>query len=161
MPTNDLTNRLKLLISKHPDLITTTLSNIFTMRLIGNKTQGDIVNDDASVFSDMLPGLARSAARTLNGLVATKLLANAGKFFGTGHANYFEGATTNLQASSLATAIKMLRQMKDVRLRKVSRLWSDQRDAALRTRSAGDSNCAIDLFGNRSKRAVMPRLSHP
>ena len=38
----DFTNRLKLLISKHPDLITTTLSNIFTMRLIGNKTHGDL-----------------------------------------------------------------------------------------------------------------------
>lgn len=34
--------RLKLLISKNPDLITTTLSNIFTMRLIGNKTHGDL-----------------------------------------------------------------------------------------------------------------------
>lgn len=34
--------RLKLLISKHPDLITITLSNIFTMRLIGNKTHGDL-----------------------------------------------------------------------------------------------------------------------
>ncbi len=38
----DFTIRLKLLISKHPDLITTTLSNIFTMRLIGNKTHGDL-----------------------------------------------------------------------------------------------------------------------
>ena len=38
----DFTTRLKLLISKHPDLITTTLSNIFTMRLIGNKTHGDL-----------------------------------------------------------------------------------------------------------------------
>jgi len=38
----DFINRLKLLISKHPDLITTTLSNIFTMRLIGNKTHGDL-----------------------------------------------------------------------------------------------------------------------
>ena len=38
----DFTNRLKLLISKRPDLITTTLSNIFTMRLIGNKTHGDL-----------------------------------------------------------------------------------------------------------------------
>ena len=38
----DFTGRLKLLISKHPDLITTTLSNIFTMRLIGNKTHGDL-----------------------------------------------------------------------------------------------------------------------
>lgn len=38
----DFTNRLKLLVSKHPDLITTTLSNIFSMRIIGNKTHGDL-----------------------------------------------------------------------------------------------------------------------
>src|SRR5712692_2074361 len=38
----DFTARLKLLVSKHPTLITTTLSNIFTMRLIGNKTHGDL-----------------------------------------------------------------------------------------------------------------------
>lgn len=41
-PYKDFTQRLKLLISKHPDLITITLSNIFTMRLIGNKTHGDL-----------------------------------------------------------------------------------------------------------------------
>lgn len=41
-PYHDFTQRLKLLISKHPALITTTLSNIFTMRLIGNKTHGDL-----------------------------------------------------------------------------------------------------------------------
>ncbi len=38
----EFTNRLKLLVSKHPTLITLTLSNIFTMRLIGNKTHGDL-----------------------------------------------------------------------------------------------------------------------
>lgn len=38
----DFTNRLKVLIGKRPDLITATLSNIFTMRLIGNKTHGDL-----------------------------------------------------------------------------------------------------------------------
>lgn len=38
----DFINRFKLLIGKYPDLITTTLSNIFTMRLIGNKTHGDL-----------------------------------------------------------------------------------------------------------------------
>ena len=38
----DFTARLKLLVGKHPDLIATTLSNIFTMRLIGNKTHGDL-----------------------------------------------------------------------------------------------------------------------
>ena len=45
MPTNayrDFTTRLTLLVSKHPKLIITTLSNIFTMRLIGNKTHGDL-----------------------------------------------------------------------------------------------------------------------
>jgi len=41
-PYIDFTTRLKLLVSKHPTLITTTLSNIFTMRLIGNKTHGDL-----------------------------------------------------------------------------------------------------------------------
>ena len=72
-----------------------------------------IIDDDASVFSDVIPGLARAAMRSLNSLVSTKLLANAGSFFSTGNSNYFDGAATNLQASSLATAIKMLRQMKD------------------------------------------------
>ena len=38
----DFTSRLKLLVGKQPELITTTLSNIFTMRLIGNKTHGDL-----------------------------------------------------------------------------------------------------------------------
>lgn len=73
----------------------------------------DFLNDDAGVFSDVIPGLARAAMRTLNSLVARIVLANAGSFFSTGNLNYFEGAATNLQASSLATAIQMLRQMKD------------------------------------------------
>lgn len=38
----DFIKRLRILIEKHPDLIVTTLSNIFTMRLIGNKTHGDL-----------------------------------------------------------------------------------------------------------------------
>lgn len=41
-PYKDFTARLKLLIGKNPHLVTTTLSNIFTMRLIGNKTHGDL-----------------------------------------------------------------------------------------------------------------------
>ena len=41
-PYKDFTDRLRILARKHPDLITTTLSNIFTMRLIGNKTHGDL-----------------------------------------------------------------------------------------------------------------------
>lgn len=38
----DFTRRLRLLARKHPNLITTTLSNIFPMRLIENKTHGDL-----------------------------------------------------------------------------------------------------------------------
>jgi len=41
-PYKDFTDRLKLLVRKYPNLIITTLSNIFTMRLIGNKTHGDL-----------------------------------------------------------------------------------------------------------------------
>lgn len=41
-PYKEFTARLKLLIGKNPHLVTTTLSNIFTMRLIGNKTHGDL-----------------------------------------------------------------------------------------------------------------------
>lgn len=41
-PYKDFTERLTLLVSKHTTLITTTLSNVFTMRLIGNKTHGDL-----------------------------------------------------------------------------------------------------------------------
>ncbi len=39
---SDFVKRFSLLIQKHPQLIITTLSNIFTMRLIGNKTHGDL-----------------------------------------------------------------------------------------------------------------------
>ena len=49
-PYKDFTTRLKLLTSKHPQLITTTLSNIFTMRLIENKTHGDLAEIAVSEF---------------------------------------------------------------------------------------------------------------
>lgn len=46
----DFTARFKLLIGKHPELITITLGNIFTMRLIGNKTHGDLAEIAISEF---------------------------------------------------------------------------------------------------------------
>ncbi len=46
----DFTKRFKLLISKHPELIAMTLGNIFTMRLIGNKTHGDLAEIAISEF---------------------------------------------------------------------------------------------------------------
>lgn len=47
---SDFTRRLKLLASRNPRLITMTLSNIFTMRLIGNKTHGDLAEIAISEF---------------------------------------------------------------------------------------------------------------
>ena len=49
-PYKDFIERVKLLISKHPHLITITLSNIFTMRIIGNKTHGDMAEIAISEF---------------------------------------------------------------------------------------------------------------
>jgi hypothetical protein len=47
---NDFVIRLKHLITKNSHLIKTTLSNIFTMRLIGNKTHGDLAEIGISEF---------------------------------------------------------------------------------------------------------------
>jgi hypothetical protein len=41
-PFEDFRQRFKLMVSKQPHLLVNTLSNIFTMRLIGNKTHGDL-----------------------------------------------------------------------------------------------------------------------
>lgn len=46
----DFIKRFGLLIKKYPTLITMTLSNIFTMRLIGNKTHGDLAEIAISEF---------------------------------------------------------------------------------------------------------------
>ena len=47
---DDFVVRFKHLITKNPHLIKTTLSNIFTMRLIGNKTHGDLAEIGISEF---------------------------------------------------------------------------------------------------------------
>lgn len=46
----DFVSRFTLMIKKNPELIKTTLSNIFTMRLIGNKTHGDLAEIGISEF---------------------------------------------------------------------------------------------------------------
>lgn len=46
----DFAARFKLLVAKNPHLIVTTLSNIFTMRLVGNKTHGDLAEIGIAEF---------------------------------------------------------------------------------------------------------------
>ena len=43
-------NRLALLHKRYPDLLKTTLANIFTMRYIGNKTHGDMAEIGITEF---------------------------------------------------------------------------------------------------------------
>src|SRR3989344_279142 len=49
-PYQDFKDRFKLLASKHRHLVVNTLSNIFTMRLIGNKTHGDLAEIGMAEF---------------------------------------------------------------------------------------------------------------
>lgn len=49
-PYKDFKERFKLLASKHRHLVVNTLSNIFTMRLIGNKTHGDLAKIGIAEF---------------------------------------------------------------------------------------------------------------
>jgi hypothetical protein len=49
-PYNDFKQRFKLLASKEHRLVVNTLSNIFTMRLIGNKTHGDLAEIGIAEF---------------------------------------------------------------------------------------------------------------
>ncbi|GHT13194.1 hypothetical protein AGMMS4956_08990 [Bacteroidia bacterium] len=49
-PYNEFKQRFKLLVSKERHLVVNTLSNIFTMRLIGNKTHGDLAEIGIAEF---------------------------------------------------------------------------------------------------------------
>ena len=49
-PYQDFKDRFKLLVSKQRHLVVNTLSNIFTMRLIGNKTHGDLAEIGIAEF---------------------------------------------------------------------------------------------------------------
>jgi hypothetical protein len=49
-PYNEFKQRFKLLVSKERRLVVNTLSNIFTMRLIGNKTHGDLAEIGIAEF---------------------------------------------------------------------------------------------------------------
>lgn len=50
MDYQDFIKRLSILIKKNPELMTMTLSNIFTIRQIGNKTHGDLAEIAISEF---------------------------------------------------------------------------------------------------------------
>lgn len=74
-------------------------------------TRQDLINDDLNAFADNAKALGRKAvhSREKTLFAALNATGNGASFFTTARANYFEGAATNLQSSSLATAVQMFR----------------------------------------------------
>ncbi|NBW11140.1 MAG: hypothetical protein EBR82_24230 [Caulobacteraceae bacterium] len=73
----------------------------------------DIINDDLGALTSVPMRLGRGAATRLNTVFWTEFLADVTTFFTTGRGNYFEGSTTNLQSSSLKTAVEKFRKQTD------------------------------------------------
>lgn len=71
----------------------------------------DMVNDDLNAFADNAKALGRKAihSREKTLFAALNATGNGASFFTTARANYFEGASSNLQSSSLSTAVQMFR----------------------------------------------------
>ncbi len=73
-------------------------------------TRQDIVNDDLQWLTEIPAEFARQSARSLADLVYSKLMGNAGSFFGTANGNYLEGADTALSVDALQLAVKSFRE---------------------------------------------------
>lgn len=75
-------------------------------------TRTHIRNDDMGAFANIRTRLGRGAALAINDVFWAEFLNNS-SFFTSGRNNYFEGAATNLQSSSLQTAEQMLMDQTD------------------------------------------------
>ncbi|MCI0642338.1 MAG: Mu-like prophage major head subunit gpT family protein [Gemmataceae bacterium] len=134
-----------------------------------------IIDDDQQVFSDVVPGFVRAAARSLNNLVATVILANSAggaAFWTLARLNYQEGAGTALSATSLADAIELLRKMKDadgnlLDLEPAALLVPPELEITARgllqsaevLRSGADLLPTGNIYQGAAKLAIEPRLS--
>jgi hypothetical protein len=75
-------------------------------------TRQQMINDDLGALTAVPQKIGRGSALKLNDVFWTAFLDNA-SFFASGNNNYFEGAATNLQASSLETAELKFRKQVD------------------------------------------------
>lgn len=76
-------------------------------------TRQDIINDDLGALMRVPQRLGRGGALKMNDVVWTTFLAGVGTFWTSGRANLISGGTTNLQASSLTTALSTFRKQTD------------------------------------------------
>jgi len=76
-------------------------------------TRQDIINDDLGALMRVPQRLGRGGALKMNDVIWTVFLAGVGTFWTSGRANLISGGTTNLQASSLTTALSTFRKQTD------------------------------------------------
>lgn len=75
-------------------------------------TRQDIINDDLGALSAVPRMIGRGSGLKLNDVFWTEFLDNS-SFFASGNSNYFTGASTNLQSSSLKTAVQKFMDQTD------------------------------------------------
>lgn len=98
---------------KHAEVGETNYTNAAdTYGKIFSLTRRDIRNDDLGALAAVRSRLGRGAALKLNDVFWTAFIDNS-TFFASGNSNYFDGAATLLQSSSLTTAVKMFREQTD------------------------------------------------
>jgi phage major head subunit gpT-like protein len=76
-------------------------------------TRQDLINDDLGALTSAPRRLGRGGAIKLNKVFWTEFEADAGTFWTSDRGNYFSGASTNLQISSLTTAVQKFRDQTD------------------------------------------------
>jgi hypothetical protein len=76
-------------------------------------TRQMIYNDDLGAFLKVPEGMGARAARKIDQLFFTRLLANPGSLFSVGHGNYKAGADTALGIDSLGIAVQMFLDQTD------------------------------------------------
>ncbi|HIK95900.1 MAG TPA: hypothetical protein EYG03_28475 [Planctomycetes bacterium] len=90
---------------KHNALSEETFQNqVETYGTMLSLTRRMLINDDLGAFLKLPRIIGRQSAVKLQKVGFSLLLENAGSFFSTGNRNYFAGADTNLQITSLTTA---------------------------------------------------------
>lgn len=90
---------------KHATMSEETYTNqANTYGRIFSITRQDLTNDDLSAFDRVRNLIGRGGALKFNLVFWTEFLADVTTFYTTARGNYFEGAATNLQVSSLTTA---------------------------------------------------------
>ena len=99
---------------KHAKLTEESYTNqVDTYGKIISLTRQMIYNDELGAFLQIPRMLGRQSALAVESAVFTVLLSNPSNFFSVAHKNYFEGADTTLQISSLTTAERMFEEQTD------------------------------------------------